>query len=231
MAPTQPHCGDRVPRGVDLSNSRHDGRRAPILQGDYPAERGRGVSHLWGLDSADPPDLATAQQRVADGWAFFGGYIGGQAERVWSRADFAVLAQAGLRIVAWWVGPLSGDPGYDQGVADGNACLEALQSCGLSGWVWDDAESGIVRRNWSAGFVAALHAGQCQVGLYGSTASIKGMGDLYDSWYLAGYPQPMESLQTWDNRIIDWDHWQVSDGSGYDYNVAVDTAPFATYNP
>ena len=189
------------------------------------------MTHLWGLDTAYCPDDNTLQSLADSGWAFFGGYVGGHAENVWTKDNFASLARIGFKIVVYWVGPLGVDPGYDAGVNDGNACLVALQERGLSGWVWDDAESGVIRRNWSSGFVAALHAGDCKVGLYGTTFTLSGMGDLYDSWYLAAYPQPMESLDTWGRRIIDWDHWQVSDGPNYDYNCAAETAPFATFNP
>lgn len=183
------------------------------------------MSHVWGLDSASPPDAATAAALKAQGWAFFGGYIGpaGRAERVWTKAEFATVARAGLQVLAFWIAPLSGDPGYDQGVSEGNAALAAMQARGLTGWLQIDAESGVGPRGWMRGFMDALHAGACKGRLYGTSASIAAIGDLADSWYLAGWPTPdtAEALP-----MPDWDVWQYSTGPAYDYNVAVDTLEF-----
>lgn len=189
------------------------------------------MAHLWGLDCAYAPTLEEMQALRASGIAFIGGYIGGHAEHVWSKQDFANAAAAGLRTVAYWVGPLGTDPGYDAGVADGNAALAAMQEHSLSGWVCDDAESGVVRPQWSNGFINALHAGACSVQCYGTNATLSGMGDLYDSWYLAWYTASMMSTQIFLNNIIDFDIWQLQDGPQYDYNLCRDDCDtFATYN-
>lgn len=186
------------------------------------------MSHLWGLDSAYAPSAQAASKLLSEGWAFYGGYVGGHALHTWSKADFDVVASAGFKLMAFWVGPLSGDPGYDAGVNDGNACLVAMQQRGLTGWVTDDAESGIVRPLWSQGFVDALHAGTCSVRVYGTRATLQGMGGIYDSWHLAWYPTTLQGVAS--QQIIDWDIWQYSDGPVYDYNVAREDTPFTGYN-
>ncbi len=188
------------------------------------------MSHLWGMDSAYPKSADEFASLAGQGIGFYGGYVGGSALHTWSKDDFAALAASGMKILAYWVGPLGTDPGYDQGVSDGNACLSALQERGLSGWVVDDAESGVVRRQWSQGFVDALHAGSCSVRVYGSPDTLKGMGDIYDSWYLAWYPTSGMAAQTFLNEIIDWDVWQFASGPDVDYNVARDDIPFTDFN-
>lgn len=187
------------------------------------------MAHLWGLDAATPPSAAELARLKSDGWSFFGGYVGGHAARVWTKAEFGRVAAAGMKINAFWVAPLSGDPGYDAGTADGNACLVAMQNRNLYGWVQADVESGLTPREWFRGFVDALHAGSCRVGLYGLRSTIEKLGDLADSWYLAFYPQPM--LSEAQQQIIDWDQWQFSDGPAYDYNVARDDFEFTGFTP
>lgn len=189
------------------------------------------MAHLWGIDCAYAPDEAGFADFAGQGVAFVGGYVGGHALNVWSKQDFANAVAAGLKVVAYWVGPLGQDPGYDQGVSDGNACLVAMQERGLSGWVVDDAESGVVRPEWSRGFVDALHAGSCSVQVYGTNATLQGMGSLYDSWYLAWYSASGMSTATFLMEIIDFDIWQFQDGPNFDYNVCRDDcSTFATFN-
>lgn len=189
------------------------------------------MAHLWGMDSEYAPSAQQFQQFADEGVAFYGGYIGGHAGNVWSKQDFANAAAAGMKIVAYWVGPLSNDPGYDQGVADGNACLAAMQERGLSGWVCEDAEGGIVRPQWSQGFVDALHAGSCSVQVYGATITLQNMGSIYDSWYLAWYTTPGQSTKTFLDQIIDFDIWQFGDGPNQDYDLCRDDcSTFASYN-
>lgn len=180
---------------------------------------------LWGIDAATPPTNPRAL--VADGWAFAMGYVGGRAAHVWSAADFAECAAAGLSVGAVWVAPTT-DTGYDAGVLAGNELLAAMQAHGLTSWVWLDVEDGAVMPKYAAGLVSSVHAGQCQVGIYGSRATIEGMGNLFDTWWLASWVTPGAVLVP---APPDFTIWQFATGPQFDYNVAVDNCPFTGIGP
>lgn len=176
---------------------------------------------LWGVDSAypspNPSDL------VAFGYSFACGYVGGRALHVWTADDWRTHAAAGLRLVPIWVSP-TGTSSYDQGIQDGNGCLVAMQSVGLSGMCVADVESGAMPRDWYRGFTDALHAGQCASGLYGSSPTIQALGDLSDTWWLASWVASGQPLRP---ALPDWSMWQYATGPTFDYNVAVHDFTFA----
>ncbi len=113
------------------------------------------------------------------------------------------------------------------GVDAGNAALDAMQAIGLSGIVLLDVESGAIPLDYVAGFVDACHAGECQVGLYGSRPTLAGTFPEagVDVWWLAEWVQSGLKLGP---APLNWSMWQYATGPSWDYDVAVDDFPFAT---
>jgi len=179
---------------------------------------------IYGVDSAYPSTDPAALRGL--GWGFACGYIGGRALHVWTAADWAAHAAAGLKLGPIWVAP-TGAPPEQVGVDQGNAALVAMQNLKLAGMVFLDVENGATPRDYTRGFLDACHAGACAVTLYGSQTTILGIGDLLgagDAWWLADWVQSGVPLR---QAPSDWSMWQYSTGPQFDYNVAVDDFPFA----
>lgn len=179
----------------------------------------------WGLDAAYLPTSSGPERFYAQGWRFFGGYIGGRAEHVWPASDWQRVAKAGFGLLPIWVAP-STDSSRDQGVDEGNAALAAMQSIGLSGLVMLDIENGADLTTYTSGFVDAVHAGSCRVGIYGTQPTIETVGQNVktDAWWLAfwpGSPMPLKPAPS------DWSLWQWAAGESLDFNIAWDGFEFA----
>jgi len=183
---------------------------------------------IWGVDSATPsPNPAGL---VALGYEFACGYLGpvGGTPHVWTANEWKRHRDAGLKLGPIWVAPY-GAPGRQAGLDHGNAALTVMQLLHMSGFLFLDVENGAAPRDYAAGFVDAVHAGSCAVGLYGSRTTILGIGDLLgqgDAWWLADWlPDPGPAAPP------DWSMWQCSSvwisGTRYDLNVARDDFPFA----
>jgi hypothetical protein len=182
---------------------------------------------IYGLDSAYPS--RDPRGLVDMGYGFVCGYFGGRALNVWTRNDWQAHAAAGLKLGPIWVSP-SGNPPRDQGVDQGNTALLALQMVGLSGLAILDIENGATPREYTIGFVEACHAGSCAVGMYGSRTTINAIGDVLgegDVWWLAEWVQSGTRLWT---APPDWSMWQFATGPQFDYNVARDDFPFASFD-
>ncbi len=178
---------------------------------------------LWGVDSAYPHGWP---QALADaGFSFACGYIGGQAEHVWTGDDWRGHAAAGLGLVPIWVAP-SGEPSRDDGVTAGNGALAAMQDLGLSGQLVLDIEDGAVPVDYAAGFIAACYAGQASVAVYGSSRTLREL-DGFAAWWLAAWVAPSAPLGP---ALPDWSMWQYATGPRFDYDVARDDFMFATLN-
>jgi hypothetical protein len=186
---------------------------------------------LWGLDAAyPPPDLLTAQDYKAKGWSWFAGYIGGAALHVWSVQEWQRVYSVGFSILPIWVAPLSpGEWTRDRGVQDGNDALLRMVGLGLTSNLVLDIENGEVPLEYAAGFVDAVHAGSCDVTLYGLSKTLLGLQDVgADHWWLAFWTSPALPIYS---APCDWEVWQFNDGPETDYNVAVDSFPFAGVSP
>jgi hypothetical protein len=174
---------------------------------------------IYGFDSAYAPDDATLADMVGNGWGFYAGYIGGNALHVWSHADWARVRNAGLKLIPIWVAPY-GTPSYARGVADGNGCLVAMQVLGFSGTMLLDVENGATPSDYIRGFVDAMHAGSAGVALYGSWPTINACEQFVDHAFVAD----------WSGQIPpgSWEGWQYATGPTVDFDVVVDSYPFAT---
>lgn len=178
---------------------------------------------LYGVDSANPSTDPASLKGL--GWSFACGYIGGRALHTWTADDWRRHDAAGLKLGPIWVSP-TGQPSYDRGVDEGNKALVAMQSSRLSGNVLLDVENGAQPEAYINGFVAACHAGQCSVGLYGSRATLAGTTTGVDFWWLAEWVQSGSRLAP---APLDWSIWQYGTGPQFDYNVAIDDFPFAGF--
>lgn len=176
----------------------------------------------YGVDCETPPENPSQLEQT--GWQFVAGYLGGRAAHTWQPQDFASCAAAGLEILPIWVSPAV-EAGYDAGVLEGNAAISAMQAAGLEGVVALDVEDGEDEAGFIAGFVAAAHAGQLAVVLYGSGQTLLEAPEGVDAWWLASW---VAQDQTLEAAPPDFSMWQYGTGPQFDYNVAVDTFVFAT---
>jgi Domain of unknown function (DUF1906) len=175
----------------------------------------------WGLDSAFPAEDPGGLVRL--GYSFACGYIGGRAANVWTPDSWRLHADVGLGLVPIWVSP-TGTPSEQQGVDDGNAALERMQALQLAGMLILDVENGEAPIDYVRGFVDACHAGLASVGLYGSRTTLSAI-DQVDAWWLAEWVSSGRKL---GDAPPDWSMWQYATGPDFDYDVAVDSFPFAS---
>jgi hypothetical protein len=183
---------------------------------------------LWGLDSAWPPrDDDHAAYAFSLGWRFYAGYLGGEALHIWQPQDWRRLARVGFKLLPIWVAPLELSGNVRQrGVDEGNAVLDLMHLWGLTGGLALDVENGAAPLEYSAGFLDAIHAGSAQVTLYGTNLTLDAMGSAlpWDHWWLAMWSISDSPLAP---APKDWEIWQYNPGPTCDYNVAVDSFPFA----
>lgn len=187
---------------------------------------------LYGLDSATPP--SHPETLVAMGYSFVCGYLlalsGQRTPHTWTTTEWALQAAGGLQLMPIAVAPY-GTPSYDQGVIAGNDSLEAMHKARLSGILTLDIENGAVPADYTAGFINAVHAGDCSVMIYGSGTTISGLaaaiGWVWDKTWLANWVSSGQMLKP---AAPDFDMWQYATGPVFDYDVAVNDFPFATLN-
>ncbi len=160
------------------------------------------------------------------GWRWVAGYVGGRALNVWKPAEWQRARTQGFDLLPIWVAPGADDAGREVGTLEGQECVDALQARGLSGIVVLDVEDGLSPEKYAMGFVDAVHAGSCEVVLYGTGQTLNGLVQVgFDFWWLAQWPlsgQPVYVVPP------DWTLWQFGTGPAADYNVAQDDFPFAT---
>src|SRR5438046_1484638 len=109
----------------------------------------------WGLDAAYGPSEGQAIDYAAQGYGWFGGFIGGRAEHIWTPHEWDNVTRAGLDILPIWVAPLLDDAGRQAGVDDGNAAIVALQTLGFGEIVCLDIENGLAPVDYARGFIDA----------------------------------------------------------------------------
>lgn len=176
----------------------------------------------FGVDAETPPTNPGLLQQL--GWEFIAGYLGGRAARIWTPAEFASCAAAGLELMPIWVAPALED-GYDAGVNEGNSAIAAMHAAQLVGVVALDVEDGQDESGYIAGFVAAVHAGSARVVLYGSQQTLLEAPETVDDWWLANWVQQDVGLEP---PPPDFTIWQYGTGPAFDYDVATDGFVFAT---
>jgi hypothetical protein len=161
------------------------------------------------------------------GWRFFAGYIGGSGLHVWQLEDWQRVAGAGFALLPIWVAPLDAPSAdHSRGARDGNAALSVMQRLGLSRQLVLDVEDGVQAEAYVSGFGDALHAGSCELTLYGNQTTLTQTGaiDQVDHWWLALWP-PLAGDAP--RAPADFEVWQWGSGPRWDENVAVDGFPFA----
>lgn len=176
----------------------------------------------WGVDASLPPAEPECLSLQAAGFSFVCGYLGGRTPRAWAAEEFLRCAQHELDVMPIWVAPLLEEPGRELGVAHGNAALQAMMDRRLSGILALDIENGLFPTDYAQGFADAVHAGSCQILLYGDNPTLEVLADLFDFTWLALWGRPELGNVPWPA-----DMWQYLNGSRYDFNVADNTLPFA----
>lgn len=212
---------------------------------------------LYGLDTAYAPTLSAAKTMYANGWRWFGGYIGGpRASHAWTHADFARLASAGFVFAPIYVGrtsPYDSPSAFNsvQGIKDAREATILTGACGFneSTPLVLDAEYGDWQnepanfRDYLLGFASIVNGAGHQLVLYSDMETLNQFGpDVVDFKWGAAYQRNAFSQKPpvgrWDPTLPPpWDCWQF-DGSGgtiagvsVDLNSARDDFPFAHFTP
>ena len=183
---------------------------------------------IYMLDSAYAPSLNGAQQAAMSGVKLWAGYIaGGRVYHAWSRADFDLIRQAGLRPVFVHVG------------TDGREAVANAWQCGaMTGDIVAlDVEAGW-NDTYSQAWCAAVKAAGFTTWLYGLDSEVNAHGAPFDGVWAARYvyptvptPTSRESIQYWNShtefgtgvdRSVCDDHWAASPVEEVmDYNLVV----------
>lgn len=185
----------------------------------------------WGVDSSSAP--ADPKALVGQGFSFAMGYLpalpGQATPHVWTADEWKACNDAGLKLGPIAVAPY-GTPTYQQGVDAGNFALASMQDLKLSGIFVLDIENGYVATDYALGVVAAAHAGQCSVALYGAQPTIYGMAQQAGSWFWdrTWLCLPFQNGQRVIRAFPDFDMWQFGWTGQFDYDVAVNDFPFAS---
>lgn len=152
---------------------------------------------IFMIDSAFAPTLANAQAAKAAGIKLWAGYVaGGRVYHAWSRQDFDVIRQAGMRPVFVHVGT-SGQ----------EAVANAWQCGAMTGDIVAlDVEAGW-NDTYSQAWCAAVKAAGFTAWLYGLDSEVNAHGAPFDGVWAARYvyptvptPTSRESIQYWNSH-------------------------------
>lgn len=166
---------------------------------------------IYMLDSAYAPTLAQAQQANANKVRMWGGYLeGGRVYHAWSRQDFDVIRQAGMRPVFIHVGT-------DGKEAVANAWKAGAQTGDI---VALDVEAGW-NDTYSQAWQATVKAAGFKTWLYGLGTETQAHGSTFDGTWQAAYTFPVEPIPSPTNSFQYWNSHQEF-GVGVDRSVCAD---------
>ncbi len=166
---------------------------------------------IFMLDSAYAPTLGNAQQAAKDGVRLWGGYVpGGRVYHAWSRQDFDVIRQAGIRPVFIHVG------------TDGNEAKNNAWQCGaMTGDIVAlDVEAGW-NDTYSAAWASTVHAAGFVTWLYGLGSEVAAHGSPFDGTWTAAYTYPTVPTPSAKNSFQYWNS-HTEYGTGCDRSVCDD---------